>query len=71
MRHAAITGCGKAPNRSSAWLPTKAACSGVAARARRVVAAFSPALGRRDEDAAFVLLGLVFIRDDGEAEHPR
>jgi hypothetical protein len=35
----------KRKTRPPAWLPMKAACSGVAARARRRVAALSPAPG--------------------------
>ena len=46
----------------------KAACSGVAARARRRVAAVSPAPGPRDEHPALVLLGLMLVGYEGEAE---
>ncbi len=45
-----------------------ASCFGVAAREEECGGAYESA-GRRDEHRTFVLLGLVLIGDEGEAEH--
>jgi hypothetical protein len=56
--------CGRVKSRPG----RRASCSGEEGRARRRVAVLAGA-GRRDEQPALVLLGLILVRYKGEAEH--